>query len=147
MPPDEVLIAEAPYHYEWHRNHFFFLQRLHRQGNVVGEVNALTRHDSPAFRADDPRARFANSLPIHDLSRLLARGVRYVVLHTEFAREVPAWEDEPRTDMAPVVRYFRRRCGEPTSSEELVEVFDLHECAAARKLVDGSHAPSPGLRD
>jgi hypothetical protein len=133
LPGGSVVIAEAPFHIEWHKNNYVFYQMLHHQHEVVADVNELTTHASPAFRSDDPRVRFENVLPLTDLSRLAARGVRYLVLHRDLSREISDWEEPPGTDMAPVIRYLQLQCGAPIERDDLIVVFDLERCPAVAR--------------
>jgi hypothetical protein len=131
MRPGEVVIAEAPFHFEWHKNNFYAYQRIHRQDTIVGEVNGLTSHDSPFFPSTDGNARFRNAIPIRDIPRLRARGVRFVVLHLHVYREIPEWyPSAPHTNMVPVVRFFMQRCSAPYQRDEQLVVFDLNQCHA-----------------
>lgn len=131
MEPGTVTIAEAPFHYEWHKNVFVYYQRAHRQHTVVGDVNELTPHSSPAFRSDDRAARLRNALPLADLGRLGARGVRFVVLHHDLRNEIRGWAyPDPTPDMALVVHFFERRCGPPVARDQQLVVFDLQRCTA-----------------
>ena len=134
MEPGEVTIAEAPFHYEWHKNVFLYYQRVHRQHTIVADVNELTAHSSPAFRSDDRGARLRNQLPLVDLVRLRARGVRFVILHRDLRTEIRGWAyPDPTPDMAPVIRFFELRCGQPVASDQQLVAFDLQRCTATAR--------------
>jgi hypothetical protein len=129
LEPGTVVIAEAPNYYEWHKSYFVYYQRVHRQHTILGEVNTLTPQTAPAFTPSDAMARLRNSIPLNDLRRLRSRGVRFVILHLDPRQEIAGWDpNDFIVNMAPVVWFFRRQCGPPTTMDETLVVFDLVRC-------------------
>ncbi len=127
--PGSLVIAEAPFYFEWHENPFHVYQEIHRQEVVVADIDELTPHASPSFASGDRRARMRNAIPIVDLERLRARGVRYVLIHRDLRREIPIWDpNEPVSDVHPVLEFLRARCGREMLRDEWLVVFDLSRC-------------------
>jgi hypothetical protein len=93
QPLGSVVLAEAPFYFEWHNNVLPYYQETHQQHVVAGLLGDLCP-DPQAITALPPlatRLELRNAVDLDNLDELEARGVAFVVLHLEPKAEVPAF--------------------------------------------------------
>jgi len=124
-PPESVTIAEIPWQYEFPYNPYLIYQLLHRQRLVVGAVHDLAETSSPPFPRDDPTLRWRWLAHVSDLPGLRARGVRYLIVHTDLAGELPQEHFLYRPNVDKVVEYLDANVGPPIHDDGAVKTYDL----------------------
>jgi hypothetical protein len=124
--PGSLLIAEAPWCFEWHRNPYPYFQQIHRQRMVIGFV---VDPEQPPVGGEllprQPGTAFRNFVHVADFPGLKERGVDFVVFHKDLAKALPRWRDRARAlvDPAPALRLYRSVCSAPTYEDDAMVVF------------------------
>jgi hypothetical protein len=122
--PGSLLIAEAPWNFEWHRNPYPYFQQIHRQRMVVGFV--VTPEQAPVggeLLPGQPGTAFRNFVHVSDFPGLKERGVDYVVFHKDLGKARPRWPERAFVDPAPALRLYRSVCAAPTYEDSEIVVF------------------------
>ncbi len=123
-PPESVLVLEAPWHYEWHFNHYPHLQYRHRQRMMVGFVSQL---DQPLregeLRSGDDRFNFSSFAHLSEIQKIRQAGVDYVILHKDLSGEY--WSPAPKVDMSGWIARYRAEFGPAAYEDDLVAVFAI----------------------
>jgi hypothetical protein len=149
QPPGTVTLLEAPWYYEWHNNPFPHFQAIHRQRMLIGFV------DDPASwqRAGEYppglwKMRFRNFVHLSQHSKIVAKGVDYVVMHKNLAAEVQHPEHRSPVDMSGWIAEYRARYGKPYYEDPQIVVFELAAEAESisetteERLLSQSHTPA-----
>ena len=157
-PPESLLLLEAPWHYEWHYNHYPHLQYRHRQRMMVGFVNQPGQPlRDGELRPRDSRFDFSSFAHLSEYQKIRRAGVDYVILHKDLSSEFAA--SAPQVDMSGWIARYRADFGPAAYEDDLVAVFGISKAAAGRKEsgrrrletgirgeVSGSGLQVPGLR-
>jgi hypothetical protein len=122
--PGSLLIAEAPWCFEWHRNPYPYFQQIHRQRMVIGFV---VDPEQPPVGGEllprQPGTAFRNFVHVADFPGLKERGVDYVVFHKDLGKARPRWRERAFVDFAPALRLYRSVCSAPTYEDDAMVVF------------------------
>lgn len=134
--PGSLVIAEAPYHFQFTYNTFVYSQERHQQwveGGLLGELC----FQKSAFRlpASGRQTAFDTLVDISRKEDLLRQGVDLVIFHHDLAAETaraeptgvftPAPRFSPDSDLAACVPRYAERLGKPIYQDRWVTVFDV----------------------
>ncbi len=135
-PEGSLVIAEAPWFYEWHNNLLPFYQKVHRQWVKAGYLGNFCQQPGARWR-QPPRAKqlsFRNTVDISIPKAVGMHGIDYVVLHKDMKAEFPPRQGDqrlvPTNNLKPsrvheCVDGYRNILGEIVYQDQDIIVFDV----------------------
>lgn len=118
-------ILEAPWRVPWSESPFHHYQRIHRRRTIAGFVQGPSgAAEMGVIPWPDPRFRMQNLVDVLDFEGILARGVRYAVLHKDVRVETGR-PDTPPIEIGPTRTAYEQRFGPPLFEDDLTIVFDV----------------------
>ena len=143
-PPGSMTIVEAPWYFYFHS--LAYDQRIHRQHVVVGSVTASSAWPRVGeVSATDPYLALRNAVDLANPAALLARGVRYAVLHRDPLTEArwPTGVTDQRIDMSGWIDRYARLFGPPVFEDSQIVVFAVSDPAPRNADAREIGAPRP----
>jgi hypothetical protein len=133
--PGSLILAEAPWFYEWHNNQLPFYQSVHQQWVKAGYMGSLCRQpreNAPPVAAE---LHLRNAVDISIPEALGLHGIDYVVLHKETRSEFPPFKgsvryvtppDLPDARIGPqCIEAYRDLLGAPVFEDLDLVAFDV----------------------
>jgi hypothetical protein len=137
QPYGSLLIAEAPWFYEWPNLQLPYYQAVHHQWVKAGYLGALCRHPGENRPPRSPKLHLRNAVDISIPEALGMHGVDYVVLHKRPSRDFSVSSDEFGLIARPNIPWskailgcrgsYEDALGRPIFEDQDLVAFDVRE--------------------
>ncbi|MBZ0114057.1 MAG: hypothetical protein K8J08_16455, partial [Thermoanaerobaculia bacterium] len=94
--PGSLILAEAPWYYEWHNNQLPYYQAVHQQWVKAGSLGSLCRQPRDNVPPPANKLHLRNAVDISIPEALGLHGIDYVVLHKDTRSELPPFTGSVR---------------------------------------------------